>query len=394
MRASYERLVRWLCGEAFPLWADRGLDPVSRGFVERLSPDGTPIHDPQRARVVGRQIYAYALAPGFGWHGPAAALVRYGLARLDNGFWTGDGLVRSVVARDGHVLRPDFDLYDHAFVLFGLAAAAAADPALTERLSCRAMASVARIRASFRHPRAGFVEPAPPGAPLLANPHMHMLEAALAWLAVVPDPLWQRLADEIAELCLERFLDPATGALRERFDPDWSVLEGEAQGDLEPGHQYEWAALLVRWGRLTDRPDALAAAGRLIAFAEDHGIDPRRKLAVNGLDPRTLRHTDRRARLWPQSERIKAHLAIASLGGSAASGALSRAAEATEGLLLYARHPVPGAWWEHLDEGGAPIREPSRASSLYHIVCAANELRIALAPDMAADRGALVSDLL
>jgi mannose-6-phosphate isomerase len=33
-------------------------------------------------------------------------------------------------------------------------------------------------------------------------------------------------------------------------------------------------------------------------------------------------------------------------------------------------HPVAGAWWEHLDVAGDPIIEPTRASSLYHIMCA------------------------
>jgi mannose/cellobiose epimerase-like protein (N-acyl-D-glucosamine 2-epimerase family) len=201
---------------------------------------------------------------------------------------------------------------------------------------------------------------------------MHMLEAALAWQAIRPDPVWRALADEIAQLCLDRFLDPGTGALRELFDPDWGALSGTAQADLEPGHQFEWAWLLVRWGRLAGRPTAFTAARRLVAIGEDHGLDPDRGLAVNGLHPATLQQTDRRARLWPQTERIKAHLAMASLGEARALG---RAAAAVDGLLRYTQHPVPGAWWEHIDATGAPVSEPSRASSLYHIVCAAEELR-------------------
>ncbi len=82
---------------------------------------------------------------------------------------------------------------------------------------------------------------------------MHMLEAALAWDEAAPDPLWRDLADEIAELCLSRFLHSETGALLELFDGDWNPLSEGDQAAVEPGHQFEWAWLLARWGRLAGR---------------------------------------------------------------------------------------------------------------------------------------------
>jgi mannose/cellobiose epimerase-like protein (N-acyl-D-glucosamine 2-epimerase family) len=83
------------------------------------------------------------------------------------------------------------------------------------------------------------------------------------------------MADAIATLCIERFIDPATGALREFFDVDWLAAPGIEGHICDPGHHYEWAFLLDRWARLTRRetPDAVS---RLIAFADTNGLDRRR----------------------------------------------------------------------------------------------------------------------
>ena len=37
------------------------------------------------------------------------------------------------------------------------------------------------------------------------------------------DPAWRQMADDIATLCLDKFIDPANGALRENFAADWSL---------------------------------------------------------------------------------------------------------------------------------------------------------------------------
>ena len=148
---------------------------------------------------------------------------------------------------------------------------------------------------------------APGALPQRANPHMHLLEAALAWIAIDDDPAWRRLADGIAALCLEKFIDPASGALREFFAADWSPAPGVEGRICEPGHHYEWAFLLDRWARLTSRktPEAVP---RVIAFADAHGLDARRGVVVNAVLADGSIH-DPVARLWAQAERIRAYLA-------------------------------------------------------------------------------------
>ena len=64
------------------------------------------------------------------------------------------------------------------------------------------------------------------------------------------------MADEIVALCLDRFIDRDTAALREFFASDWTPVSGVQGEVVEPGHHYEWAFLLDRWAKLTgrDRP--------------------------------------------------------------------------------------------------------------------------------------------
>lgn len=371
---GFSVLRDWLFREALPLWSDLGTDRAQGGFFEKLTVNGRPTDEPRRARVVGRQIYAFATAETLGWDGPARDLVRHGLEALERHHLTADARVVPLVAADGNRLSEAFDLYDQAFVLFGLAAAAgigerrAHVEALAERLR-------ARMIADFKHPLGGFEEGQSRVLPLRANPHMHIFEASLAWVEVGGDPGWQALADEIAELCLSRFLDPETGALREYFDGDWGLVGHDRLDVVEPGHQAEWAWLLIRWGLARQRPEALAAARRLVEILEGHGISPSQNLAVNELD-RDLALRDPLLRLWPQTERIKARVALSWLARDAAEHAAcaARIAQAAHGLLRYFDHPVAGAWWEHLDPRGQPMAEPARASSLYHITCAVAEL--------------------
>ncbi|MGQ2989694.1 MAG: AGE family epimerase/isomerase [Brevundimonas sp.] len=369
----YTRLRDWLFQDAFPLWAEVGLDRANGGFIERLNPDGTVIDDPRRARLVARQIYVFAMAETLGWNGPARPIVRHGLDFLLDRILIGDAVVPLWTPSD-HTPRTGFDLYDQAFVLFGLAAAAGVGER-TEELAERARGVRRRMIEGWKHPVAGFEEASPRTLPLKANPHMHMLEAALAWSAVSdPDGGWAALADEIVELCLSRFLSPETGALSEFFDGDWNRIDGEGLGVVEPGHQSEWAWLLIRWGLSRGRPDAIAAARRLIEVAEGPGVSDQ-NLAVNALSP-ALEVRDARHRLWPQTERTKAAVALGWLAQTPEEAARAEQAveTAASGLMRFFDHPVRGAWWEHLGPDGAPAPEPTRASSLYHITCAAVEM--------------------
>ncbi len=374
LRAEQARLMSWLFEDALPFWSQACIDHEAGGFFERITPEGVPIRDPRRARVVGRQIYCFATALRLGWQGPAKAGLDHSIAALSRFHLHDDGLVVPTVDGAGRPARVDFDLYDHAFTLFGLAAAARAgqeEGEDAETLTVRAVRLRAGMQAGFAHPSGGFDEGQPRKLPLASNPHMHLMEAGLAWADVAPGHGWDGFTDEIGELALARFVDTRTGAVREYFGGDWEQLPDVAGSVVEPGHQFEWAWLLARWGLLRKRADALDVSRRLIALGEANGIAVSLDLAVNELNA-DLTVRDARARLWPQTERIKAHLAAArtAADGTARAAAEDRAADAARGLARFLRHPIPGMWWEHIAPDGVPASEPARTSSLYHIICA------------------------
>lgn len=304
----------WLVEAAFPLWWRVGADRSAGGWHERIAFDGRPVILPKRARVAARQVFCYHKAGQLGWQGPWREAGRHALAFLGERFVRSDGTVVAAVAQDGSIVDATFDLYNQAFALLAYACAhQAIDPG--GGWWTRAYALIETLSREFAHPAGGFREDRDCKLTLLANPHMHLLEAALAWLSHDHDLVWRQVADGIATLCLERFIDRETGALHERFDVEWAPLSTTRGQIVEPGHHYEWAFLLDQWAKLTGR-DRPAAVAKLIMFADLNGIDRDRRVAVNAisLDGRV---DDPVARLWPQTERLRAYIIDRTAGGDA-----------------------------------------------------------------------------
>jgi mannose-6-phosphate isomerase len=358
LAAAAQAYGDWLRTAALPLWATTGVDPANGGFREGLTWEGVPADPWRRARVQARQAFVFATAAADG--GPAAWLAT---AKQGFGFYLQrarrpDGLFASALDLAGHPLEPVAPLYDHAFILLALAGLQRADPA-EPAFAAEAEALRERL-AVFRHDRGWFRETA--GHPFQANAHMHLFEAALAWEATGADRAWSALADELAGLALSHLIEPASGVLREAFTADWAPLTGEA-GLIEPGHQFEWAWLLERWGAARAEEGARAAARRLFA-AGRRGFDPARGVVVNALwDDFSVR--DAGARLWAQTEHLKAALAL---------GEDACALEAANGLAVWLDTPVRGVWRERMRPDGGFLEEPSPATSLYHLFLAIREL--------------------
>ena len=366
--AQFEQLETWLIAEALPF--QQAHARAHAGFHERTDTHGVPVDMPRRARVSARQLYSFSRLMAEGVEPQACAT----LAAHARDFFLAehlgaDGSVRPLAG------GPDqFDLYDVAFSLFALAAA---DPRIIARDEAHAHATRVRqwLEAGWRNDVGGFEEAMPRRLPLRSNPHMHMLEACLEWERAQPeDTEFVRLADEIAMLCLGRFRATETGALCEVFDGSWAPLVGETCV-IEPGHQYEWGWLLMRWGQMRGRKDATEAGGGLIDLAENHGLNAG-GLAGTSLHA-DLSPADMLARLWPQTERIKAWALRARLTTDPVERQRAEviAAEATAGLMLFFDHPMRGAWWENISEGGGAQPDNTRTSSFYHIVAAYAELR-------------------
>ena len=366
-KLAYTELRRWLLEEAYPVWAQWGWDAALGGFHERLGRDGPAIADARRVRVQWRQIYCFARAAALGWQGSARPLVSGGLDHVFARYQRHDGLFLALLGADGAVLEERALLYDQAFALLALAAAHGVLGA-SAGCAARAAALWECITGSLRAPL-GFRADSETAGPLLANPHMHLLEALLAWADIDDPPRWRRRAEAVVTLALERLIDPASGALRERYEPQPAA--GDPRGDpIEPGHQFEWAGLLLRFdseqARLRD------TALRLAEIAETHGV--RAGFTVNALHA-DLTVLDPEARLWPQTERVKTLARLARLTGEVRCwGGAAQAAEALRAYFTMAR----GLWYDRRMPDGSFVPEPSPASSFYHIVGAIDALGRAL----------------
>lgn len=360
------RFADWLRLRALPVWGAVG-QAADGAFAEVLSQDGRTLAMPRRARVQARQIYVYAQAGLLGWEGPWRRVVTTGLDRLYADYLREDGLCRATLSPAGAPIDDSAMLYDQAFVMLALATARTAgidDPSLEAR------AIIIRDRLlSEARPIGGLREGG--DHPFQANAHMHLLEACLAWEAAGGDAGWSILADRIAGLALSTFIDAEGGFLREYFDADWLPAPGDDGRLVEPGHQFEWAWLLTRWGRLRNDAEVLTAARDLYSSGR-RGVGERSRVVLDALnDDGSVRSS--RSRLWPQTEWLKAALLLAETARDGERLALLEdAAAALRALWLYLT--PDGVWRDKHLPGGEFIDEPAPASSLYHIMAAFQQL--------------------
>lgn len=359
---------RWLCEVAAPLWANRGRT-ASGLFAERMTQDGEPDPSYFRVFVQARHMFAFATIGRIGWDGPWRELIAETITVLVERARRHDGLFVHRLDAGANPLDPRVDLYDQAFVLFALANAG-------EALSEPHWFDVAEdlldtIERNWTHPAGGYTEGEIVDPRVRRqNPHMHLLEATMALAEASGRARFAVVADQIADLAERRFIDPATGALLEYFTDKLEPAPGIEGRIVEPGHCFEWAWLFERLGA-AGRADRLAVADRLTGFARAHGICARRGACINEVLTDGIVH-DATARLWPQTERIKA-AAIRHRRTKAVAEATELAA-AIRGLAQYYAVPTPGLWRDKLKPDGSWLEELAPGSSLYHIACAYGEI--------------------
>lgn len=359
----------WLFEHALPIWWERGFDPATGSFYERLELDGgLTAPEPRRVRVQARQTVVYAYAGRLGWPGPWRDAVEAGARVLLNRALRPDGGTRHLLAPDGTPLDDRRDLYDAAFVLLALSEAARALDKQADLIDA-ATRLESWIQWYWEHPEGGFEEgEVCPSPPRRQNPHMHLLEALLSFYETTGEPLHFERAGAIARLFKDKLFDAQHGALPEYYDDAWRPMSDRLGRIVEPGHHFEWCWLLNRW-RALGGDDFTAEAERLRTHAEAHGILDGAACDEILIDGRPSKQT---ARLWPQTERLKANLVRFEANGDAAAG---RAALQAYGMLrAFCDTQTPGLWYDRRTPDGGFVREPARASSFYHVMLALSEL--------------------
>jgi mannose-6-phosphate isomerase len=360
------RVRRWLFEDALPLWAAQGVDPAG-GFYEQLTFEGRPdAIAGRRMRVQARQLYVFSEALLLGWKGGAERIVDSGLSRFVETCWAADGRPGWCHGLDPQGRATDHrrDAYDHAFALFALAFVhrATGDP----RARAYADSTLAYMDDRMADRRFGGVQESdPPAPPRRSNPHMHLLEAMLAWHEASGDPTFLGRAAGLVKLCETRFYDRESRTLGEYFADDFAPAPPPAGQVVEPGHHFEWVWLLLWAESLGLRVDQSVVAG-LFEFGVRHGLDGS-GYAVDELD-RTGRTTRATRRLWPQTELIKAALRVGTPGER--SRGFSVAAALFEDYLA----PGRGLWQDQFDGSGRPCASVVPASTLYHLSVCFREL--------------------
>jgi mannose/cellobiose epimerase-like protein (N-acyl-D-glucosamine 2-epimerase family) len=360
---KHQECQHWLNAYAIPFWLKHGLELNLGGFVENISRDGSALPGPRRCMVQARQIYSMATAIRIGAGDPAllCEALASGTRLLTERYSQPDGSFRHSIDEAGSPKDATPDLYGQAFALFGLAEAFAqlGNPLL----KARAVELLRYLRRERAVVGGGFTELENGGKVFRSNPHMHLFEAALAWLEYDPaEPLWRALADEILELALTRFIDPTNGALAEYFDERWNRRLEQGRYVYEPGHLCEWSWLMGRYQLLTGR-DLGSVRITLFELAEATGLDSKRGTLIDQLWSDGSAKL-RSSRFWPQCEWIKAAVQL---------GRSSSARAGMTALLRYFDTPVNGLWNDTWEEGGAFDQRPVKSSSLYHIIGAISE---------------------
>lgn len=370
-RTSKSDIKRWLFDKALPLWASNGMDFDSGGAHEALSFDGSPApHDKKRLRVTARQIYCYAHASMMGWEGDADPILRHCLQTLIDTGWHEEGGFIHLYNPDGTVQDDSRDMYDQCFVLLALAWLWRSKKWPEARdWGRKTLAFVDEQLADTDN--GGYFEDLQKTSPRRANPHMHFLEAMLAWYDATSDVEYLDRAEKIVSLFENHFFDSETNSLTERFNDDWSAItDPNADHSIEPGHHYEWCWLLMRYNKLRPTEGLEAKARGLYASANAFGHHANTGTAADlaSVDGAFVSNT---ARCWPQTEALKAAIEFEKVGLVSAPAFRKRMLEIL--WTHYLDGPIIGGWYDAINQNGKVTALDMPSSTFYHIYCALAE---------------------
>jgi len=294
----------------------RCVDPGG-GFFHYFLDDGT-VYDRNHRHLVSstRFVVNYARAARYFGRPDYAALARHGLDFIEQRHAQPDGGYAWLLDGD-RVEDGTNHCYGLAFVLLAYAEALKSGVPGAGAGLARAGAL---LRARYLDEEQGLlVDEYDAGFRSLSpyrgqNANMHGCEALLAAHEATGDLAWLDLAERIAEGVTGRLAQQAGGLVWEHYDPDWRIDWNYNRDDpkhlfrpwgFQPGHQTEWAKLLLNIDRLRPRPDLVERARRLFERAVGAAWDHDNGGLVYGFGP-DLAVCDSDKYFWVQAESLAA----------------------------------------------------------------------------------------
>jgi len=368
---SIENLTSWLCDIALPFWGTVGFNDKRHAFHERMDFDSNPIINiPQRTMLQARQVYVFAHAYKLGWYYSGKELALAAANTLVNNHYRPDNLEGWVfsVTNEGNVYDNVRDSYAHAFALYGLAWAymLSNDPKFL--MICNSTLNYLDTELSDQEKGGLKTRSVETKITRMQNPHMHYMEAMLAWYEATGDSKFLARAGEIFGLFISHFYQSKTGILAEYFDSNWQPLIRNGGQVFEPGHHMEWIWLLRKYQKYSGR-NVDGYVGSLFNTACEHGISKNFLIYDECID--TYEVFNRSTRSWPVTEGIKAVCAQHEYGFTGMRGLADNFANSLFDNFL--AKPFKAGWIDHLDAKGSPKVNFVPASTLYHIFLACAE---------------------
>lgn len=381
-----ENFSSWLSQTFYPTWLELAWDGRYGGWIDRFDMNLTALDvGYKRMRLQGRQLFftAYVGLRDPGLAERSQELLRDGLDFCESHFWDNkSGGWYARVSNDGKkTLDESKELYCQAFGLFGLAWA--------ERFAGDGRARVLAnetfgfLDAHMATDVGGYdcVCGQPTGASgwREQNPHMHLLEACLAWYETSQEKCFLDRAKDLVDLWLDKFTTADSHQLAEYFDVDWAFAPAPDGFRREPGHQFEWFWLLYKYFLASDDDRVIEPARSMMDWALSKGLDA----APHGM-PAVFDEIDcgghvllATKRLWPNTEYIKSLIALGEWHG--VSRALRQAAAHLSFVFEAYRLPNGMGFTEHWDRSGRePIKDFVPTSSIYHLTTMFDEVECGL----------------
>ena len=288
------------------------------------------------------------------------------------------------IRRDGAVADPRRDFYAHAFVLLAIASYVRGNRQAAGARPGRRNVGVHRPR-SPRARGGGFLEGLPrlrwPSPPEPAHAYVRgpSFPVGMFGGGALPDA-----GGRTVRLVRRRASSaPIRHSRRVLRLPPSSLPRESPAASSSPATTTNGSGCCGASEQISGRP-VQPYVDALYGFADRHGFDGA-GLIVDELLVDGSHHAPSR-RIWPVAEAIKANLVEARLGRPGAEGKAASLAALLQGPFPD-RRSAPAAGIDRLDRHGACLSKFMPASTLYHVVCAIDELSDAASADRSACHG-------